>query len=312
MSSDAPVMKKPQSAYFLWLNANRASIQEKIGAKDFKSVMAKASELWKSMPAGDKKQFEDEATKLKQAYDQFKQTDEGKAALTAKKDARQEKNTAKENRAVKAAVKAVEKDDRLKKPTTAYWLWLNDNRGKVKADLEKSGEKAGVAEIARKAGSLWKELPDAEKLPYENKAKEQKDAYDAYIKSPEGQEAQKAYKDAAKAAKSEVIGKVAEEESTPQSKRKRNTDEKEAGTASKKAKENPPKSDILSAEMLAACKAAQVKDAASFEGSLRRILELDVLKAKGVTPEQGLDALKKSGGLFNKAKGALLAGSGGA
>jgi len=312
MSSDAPVMKKPQSAYFLWLNANRASIQEQVGAKDFKSVAGKASELWKSMAEGDKKPFEDEAAKLKQAYDEFKQTDEGKQALAAKKDARQEKNIAKEKQAVKAAVKAVEKDDRLKRPTTAYWLWLNDNRDKVKADLEKSGEKAGVAEVGKKAGSMWKELPEAAKTPYETKAKEQKDAYEAYIASPEGQAALKAFKDATQAAKSEVTGKAAEEESTPASKRKLKAGEKEAGSASKKIKENVTASDILSDQMLVACKAAQVKDAASFENSLRKILETDALIAQGVTPEQGLDALKKSGGLLNKAKGMLLAGSAGA
>merc|ERR1711862_20412 len=125
MSSDAAAAKKPAIAYFLWLNKNREAIQKEIGTKDIKLVAVKASELWKAATEQDKKPFEDEAAQQKEAFLKFKETDEGKAALAAKK----------ESRAIKAAVKAVEKDDKLKKPTSAYWMWLNDSRDKIKAEL---------------------------------------------------------------------------------------------------------------------------------------------------------------------------------
>merc|ERR1719352_177375 len=94
-------------------------------------------------------------------------------------------------------MKAVEKDDALKKPQSAYWLWLNDHREEIAA---KAGSKS-VTDVAKKAGEIWKTLSDAQQLPYVNKAKEQKDAYEKFIASDDGQKALKAWKDAKQEAK---------------------------------------------------------------------------------------------------------------
>merc|ERR1711937_883651 len=122
----------------------------------------------------------------------FKATDEGKKALQEKKDAKAEEKTEKKKRDCKAAMKAVEKDDALKKPQSAYWMWLNDHREEIAA---KAGSKS-VTDVAKKAGEIWKTLSDAQQLPYVKKAKEQKDAYEKFIASDDGQKALKAWKDA--------------------------------------------------------------------------------------------------------------------
>ena len=44
-----------------------------------------------------------------------------------------------------------------KRPMSSYFLWMNANREKIKKDL---GAGAGLGEIAKKAGELWKELSD--------------------------------------------------------------------------------------------------------------------------------------------------------
>merc|ERR1719174_1694658 len=171
--------------------------------------------MWKALSETARQPYEKKAKEQKDAYDKFIATEEGKKALGDKKNAqaeakaekakkeeeRAEKLAAKEEmkneRACKAAVKAVEKDDALKKPMTAYWLWLGDNRERIVTML---GTSKGP-EVSKKGGELWKAVTDADRKPYEKRAKEQKDAYDKYIASEEGAAKLKAFKDATKAAK---------------------------------------------------------------------------------------------------------------
>jgi len=127
---------------------------------------------------------------------------EVKADKTAKIEAKEAMFKAKEERqterACKAAVNAVEKDDALKKPCSAYWLWLSANRPKITALVGGKG-----SDVAKKGGEMWKAVSAAEKLPFEKQAKEQKDAYDQYVGSAAGAAALKAFKDAKSAAQDE-------------------------------------------------------------------------------------------------------------
>merc|ERR1712039_898711 len=144
---------------------------------------------------------------------------------------KEEKQIAREKRECKAAAKAIEKDDRLKKPQTAYFMWLNDNREKITAMI---GGKGGP-EVAKKGSELWKALPETEKALYETKAKQKKEEYDAYIATPEGAAALKAYKEAtaAVAYKEKEADTEAQE---PSAKHKADTLLGEAETAAKKQK----------------------------------------------------------------------------
>lgn len=207
--SSADALKKPQCAYFLWQNANREKIQKMAGSKDFKIVAGKTSELWKVASAAEKAPFEKESLRQKAAYDAYVATDAGKKALeekkAGKKDEKQAKDdlisqkaakkeqkcVAKEMRTCKAAVKAVEKDEKLKKPSSSYWMWLGANRASITALVGGKG-----SEVAKKGGEMWKKLSEKEKAPYEAQATKAKAEHDAYIATPEGAAALKAYKDA--------------------------------------------------------------------------------------------------------------------
>uniref|UniRef100_A0A914CW44 FACT complex subunit SSRP1 n=1 Tax=Acrobeloides nanus TaxID=290746 RepID=A0A914CW44_9BILA len=63
-----------------------------------------------------------------------------------------------------------------KRATTAYMIWFNENRTKI----QKEGD--SVADTARRAGKLWKEMGDAEKKPYDEKAKKDKERYEREMK----------------------------------------------------------------------------------------------------------------------------------
>ncbi|KAI4461805.1 fact complex subunit ssrp1 [Holotrichia oblita] len=70
-----------------------------------------------------------------------------------------------------------EKDaNRPKRAPSAYMLWLNDTREKIKAD----NPGISVTEIAKKGGELWKELKD--KTEWEKKASKAKEEYQKAIK----------------------------------------------------------------------------------------------------------------------------------
>jgi len=230
-----------------------------VGSKG-SEVAKKGGEMWKALSDSAKKPFEKLAKEKKDAYDKFIATPEGQKALEEKKSAKAdekaektqkaeaiaEKKQQKEDRrnevACKKAVKAVEKDDALKKPATAYWLWMVDNRPNI-VKIVGSGN---VGLVGKKAAEMWKALSDAEKAPFEKKAKEQKDKYDKYIASEEGQKALKAFKDATNEAKEQFKPKEKEpavvEATDNDKKRKADTvatsPAKDAGA--KKARGRPP------------------------------------------------------------------------
>lgn len=92
-----------------------------------------------------------------------------------KKGSDDEKKTSKPSKSKKEtkSKKSKEKDaDRPKRPLTAYFLWFNENRSKLKEEFPG----LSVADIAKKAGEKWKEVKDRTK--WEEKAVDAKKKYD--------------------------------------------------------------------------------------------------------------------------------------
>merc|ERR1712106_859762 len=92
---------------------------------------------------------------------------------------------------VKKAAKAVEKDAKLKKPASSYFIFANEKRTEVQQQL---GTK-DFGPVTKKTCEVWKGLSDSARKPWEEKAKTQKAAYDKYVLSSEGAAALQAYKD---------------------------------------------------------------------------------------------------------------------
>ena len=47
-----------------------------------------------------------------------------------------------------------------KRPMSSYFLWMNENRSKFKAELPSD---AGLGEVAKVAGEKWKTMTDDDK-----------------------------------------------------------------------------------------------------------------------------------------------------
>jgi hypothetical protein len=238
MAVSAATLKKPQTAYWLWLGDNRENIAKTIGKSKGSDVAKKAGEMWKTLSDAAKLPYENKAKAEKEKYEQLISSTEGKAALEEKKAAKAEAKTEKGKKAEKKALKSVVKDDALKKPVSAYWMWLGDNREQIGSTIGTNKP----TEIAKKAGEMWKLLSETAKAPYEKKAKEQKEAYDKYIASGEGAEKLKAFKEAQKEAKDQFKPKDNE-----QKRKAKEVDDDEgaadedAAPAAKKARGRPPK-----------------------------------------------------------------------
>jgi hypothetical protein len=72
--------------------------------------------------------------------------------------------------------KTIAKEDKIKRPLSAYMIFSNENRDKIIKEFK--FEKKQVADIAKKLGEQWKKMTDKDKVPYAEKAKKAKDAYE--------------------------------------------------------------------------------------------------------------------------------------
>jgi len=152
--------KRAQTAYFLWLSENRESIVKQHGITKALEVSKKAGEVWKTVPAADRKKYEDLAAKDKARYEEEVKT-LGKRERKPKQDGRSSKKARKDK-------------DAPKRPMSAYFLWTQENREAVmkKHKIEKAGP-----EFTRKAAEEWKTVSEAVKQEYDRKAAAAKEQY---------------------------------------------------------------------------------------------------------------------------------------
>merc|ERR1712190_109348 len=88
---------------------------------------------------------------------------------------------------------------KLKRPFSPYFAWLKESRKGIKGK--------NIAEIAKKAGEMWKSLPADKKKTYEDRATKAKAEYAAYIAKVKGTEAFQAYIDKKAAARKKKLAR---------------------------------------------------------------------------------------------------------
>uniref|UniRef100_A0A7S1AZH4 HMG box domain-containing protein n=1 Tax=Noctiluca scintillans TaxID=2966 RepID=A0A7S1AZH4_NOCSC len=163
--------KRPQNAYWLFLNEKRPEFEQQAGTKLAPMVGKLAGQAWKELPSPARERYEKKAVELKATYD-----DELKTFLAAggEKSKRKASNT---DKGAKRAKK--EKDPNCpKRPQNAYWLFLTERRD---AFVKEAGS-AGAPAVAKVAGNAWKHLSEQERQPYERQAASLKERYDQELK----------------------------------------------------------------------------------------------------------------------------------
>lgn len=149
--------KKPASSYMIWLSENRPAIVLEAGTSQVGVVGKLAGEKWKKMTAKQKAVYDTKAEAAKEEYAKAVAEFEAQGGTVAK---------------TKASKKAAD-PDKPKPPSTAYMLWINENRPALIAELGSSKP----PEVSKFAGARWKKMSDAEKAPYQAKVDARKKEY---------------------------------------------------------------------------------------------------------------------------------------
>jgi len=171
---DPNAPKKPLSGYFSWMQAEREKLKAEKPELKGPAAVKVLGERWAAMAEEEKQPYNDEAATAKAKYNEemeaYRKTDS-----YAKHQ--EELQNFKMNSAGKKKKKAkIPKDANApKKPQTAYFLWLTENRERIKQ--ENPDVKAGPA-IVKLAGSKWAAMTDDQKKPYQERAVEAKKQYE--------------------------------------------------------------------------------------------------------------------------------------
>jgi len=286
-------MKRAPTAYFLWLGENRAEIAKTLGSAKGSDVSKKGGEMWKALTEQDKAPFVERAAKMKEEYD-------------AKKPPKEEKKKA-----------PAEDLGGRKKPMTPVFAFIQEKREEIVA---MPGVK-GLGDVSKKGSELYKALPETEKQARQQKFEAEMKSYKEWQQSEEGKQILAGKKSALadkKAAKQEKLDKkqakldrkeareaIARGEtppppSTPQKRRA------SAATADRSGAKRGRTSKPATPE--AAIDAAILKQASDlgFGNALKNLASRKEVVDSGKTSQEIFQALKKTNGLVNPAKHALL------
>jgi len=175
---DENAPKRPPSAYFIWINDQRAAVMAK-NPKAGVTEMAKIfGDMWKLVPVSTKKLYEARNEKLKKEYER----DMAKYKKTASYAEHFERLT---EAKIKETRKAFRQDENApKRPLSAYFQWMMAV-GRP-AHLKKFPA-AAVKHVAKACGEQWSSLPETQKKPYldkfEKELKKWKTQMDKYKKT---------------------------------------------------------------------------------------------------------------------------------
>jgi len=311
-----PVDAKPKraaSAYFLFGDSVRQGLMEENrkqngGKCKVAEVAKQIGECWGKLGAQEKAKFEEQAKegKEKQAV-----------VMQAYKEANDPLSVLKEKYA----------DLIPKKAHTSYFIFAQENKAKTEKDLRDAGEdeKALFKKITVKLGEMWKALSEADKVPWNDKAKkavieyeEKKKVWEATPEFVEFQRVEKEQKE--KEAAQKEAAKEAEEssakEESPKKKSKRKAADDEGAEASsppdkkakvekaaklpRTAKPAKPQAPVIDADII------KKAEGLGLLSPLKNLLDRPEVVAKDFSHAKLLSALEESGGLVNKAKYSLM------
>ncbi|KAM0833031.1 hypothetical protein ACQ4PT_064524 [Festuca glaucescens] len=181
--------KKPAPAYVLWCKDQWAEIKKESSDADFKEVGNALGAKWKTLIAEEKQPYEERYRHEKEAYLQvvgqekreaeaMKLLEEEQMRWTAKElleqylKFRQEAEEEGSGKKGKKKNKREKDPSRPKQPMSAYFVYCQERRAALVAEKRKN-----VPEIGKITGEEWKSMTEAQKAPYEDVAKKQKEEY---------------------------------------------------------------------------------------------------------------------------------------
>jgi len=162
------------SAYFLYIQENRDSVQKELGVKYFGPVTKCLAARWKTLSTTARGLLDKKATELKAGYEKdlaaFKAAGEQKRQKADKGRQKRQKR----QKADKAANKEANADKPKAPVGGAYGVYLVMNRAEITKGLPAG---SACTEVTKVAGARFKALGEKEKAIYEAGYQEKKAKY---------------------------------------------------------------------------------------------------------------------------------------
>lgn len=167
-AKDPKAPKRPQSAYFLFAGDVRASVMEKHG-NDIAAVGKAIGKMYHALAPAELAKYQTKAAKAKAVYDKKRAAYVQTAGYKKWVEERKEFN--KQNKQEKKLKKL--QANRPKRAMSAYMLFAQQHRAKIVAEKPNLNGPGGFKAIAQATSAAWKAMSDAQKAPFNKKAKAQ-------------------------------------------------------------------------------------------------------------------------------------------
>lgn len=152
--------KAPLSSYMRFVSAKRPQIKEENPGAGIGDIAKVAGKMWKEIDAEEKSIYEKAYQKDKKAWLKKMEDYEPPAGFAGSKRPKKDPNAP-------------------KKPMTAYFAWMNENRSRIKED----NPSATLGEVAKIAGKEWRDVDPDVKTDFETAYKSQMEDYKVAIKN---------------------------------------------------------------------------------------------------------------------------------
>ncbi|KAJ3161358.1 exp1-like protein [Geranomyces michiganensis] len=179
--------KSRNSAYLLFIQAEREKIIQDLGTTQFGPVSKEAGARWRALSEGEREPWHELSFKDKERYDReyanFLATRPASDAILDQKIYRLRKTLPEE--AGKIRRKPI-KDSQKPKVLSAFHcfskkIWDMDMHGRAAALGQDSLEGKGFGDVAKLIAGAWKSMSDQEKQPYQRQSDKMKAASREYI-----------------------------------------------------------------------------------------------------------------------------------
>jgi len=155
-AKDPNAPKKPLSAYFLFTNDERQKIKEEFPNMSITEIAKETGRRWANISPDIREKYEARYQESRNQYDQDMA------------------NYNQSNSNPSRPQKKVKDPNAPKQPLSAYFLFQNQERDKIK----QANPNFSICEVAKELGKRWSEMPQSEKQRYTQQAEEGRHKYD--------------------------------------------------------------------------------------------------------------------------------------
>jgi hypothetical protein len=203
---------RPMSGYFRFINSIRDIVAQETGKRGVKATGILGAR-WNALSEAEKKTYNDASAKetavWKVKMDAYKQTPEFTEHQKAKKAKK-----------IKKLTRKAKDKNAPKRPMSAYFRWLKENRAAVIEQVGKDPRKIG-----KRAGEMWKTVSAEEKARLTQEFLKEREQYQIVLQEYKSSDAYKAFK----IEQDKVRAKVAEmKHGKPQKKKKNKKSKKKS------------------------------------------------------------------------------------